>query len=131
MSLTLGLTQIRELTEEEVRKLVDEVLRNPSEYSTEAKLILRLDIKNRRRGCGYVYLFSDSMEIVYGDAEIITILSDYDNCTEHKELLVIPKTVPTVMIKKHFDENPESPNYTDVYIFTVDGWKWVTTRIPK
>jgi len=55
----------RELTEEEIKELVNEILKNPNEYSTEAKLILKLKTDFRRGGCGYVYLYSNDYKVIY------------------------------------------------------------------
>ena len=115
----------KELTPEDIKKLIE----NAKE--TEWKYLLKVKIANRRVGCGYVYLYDEDLKIIYGDAEIITILSDTQDCTDYEEVLVIPKTVPTIVMKIHTDENPECPNYVDIFVFTSEGWKWVTTRIPK
>jgi hypothetical protein len=114
-----------ELTPEKIKKLIENA------RETEWKYMLKLKIMNRRGGCGYVYLYSEELKTVYGDAEFVELVHDEQDCTDYEEVLVIPKTVPTVVMKIHRDENPECPNYVDIFVFTSEGWKWLTTRIPK
>ena len=126
MSLT-----IRELTEEEVKELVNEVLQNPDRYQTEAKLLLKLEIKNRRGGCGYRYLYSTNIEILYGKADEIILSKSEFNCDVAEDIVIIPKTVPTVILERYHDDNPEVNDYVIIHVFTLDGWKSITTKVPK
>jgi ribosomal protein S13 len=69
VSLNIQEVKIRELTEEEIKRLIDEILKNPDKYKTEAKLLLTLRTDFRRGGCGYLYLYSNDFKVLYGEVD--------------------------------------------------------------
>jgi len=108
------------LTESEIKELI----KNAS--PVERRFLLELKLQRRVRGCGYVYLFRDVLEIPYGDAEVLELSKITENCLEEKEILVIPKTVPAIVVVEHHDDDPSVRKTTDVYIFDKEGWKKTT-----
>jgi len=108
------------LTVDEIKELV----KNAS--PTERKYLLELKLQKRTRGCGYVYLFHDTLDVVYGDAEVLELSKSFDNCLDEREVLVIPKTVPVIVVVEHHDEDPSVRESTDIYIFDREGWKKTT-----
>jgi hypothetical protein len=115
-----------ELTIEDIKKLIEQA--SPIEF----KYLLKLRLERRRGGCGYVYLFWTDAEVIYGDADVITLDKYYaDDCTWFEDILIVPKTVPTIVLLKHHDDDPEYSDYNDIYVFDRDGWKSVRVWIPK
>ena len=97
----------------------------------EARYLLVLKEITRRSGCGWVYLYSVKLDVVMGNVETL-VLNEYEhNCDEFREVLVIPKTVPAIVALTYRDQNPEVSDSITFYIFTAEGWKKVTTPIPK
>ena len=97
----------------------------------ETKYLLIVKEITRHKGCGWKYLYSVKLSTVMGNVETI-VLDEYEwNCDEFREVLVIPKTIPAVVTLTYRDDNPEVHNTVTFYIFTADGWKQVTTPIPK
>jgi hypothetical protein len=97
----------------------------------ETKYLLFIREAKRHPGCGWKYLYSEELSIVMGSVETI-VLDEYEhNCDEFREVLVIPKTIPAIVALTYRDENPEIHNTVTFYIFTAEGWKKVTTPIPK
>jgi len=116
---------VKPIDVETLKKLLEEA--TPS----ETKYLLFIKEVERHQGCGWVYLYSEKLDVVMGNVETI-VLDEYEhNCDEFRELLVIPKTVPAVVALIYRDENPETHDMITFYIFTAEGWKKVTTPIPK
>jgi hypothetical protein len=97
----------------------------------ETKYLLIIKEVERHRGCGWVYLYSEKLSIVFGNVETL-VLDEYEyNCDRFREVLVIPKSIPAIVAVTYRDENPEVHDTITFYIFTKDGWKKVKTPIPK
>jgi len=128
MSQTQTQTQTRELTEEEVVEMVKRVL---DEGKEEAKLILTIELHNRVSGCGYIYLYRDDVEILEGDADVITLSKSEFNCDVEERIAIIPRSVPVVVKRTYKDDDPEASNYIQYYVFTPSGWKSVKVILPK
>jgi len=127
MSQEVELKEIpKELDIETIKKLVEKA------SSTESKFILKLRLDRRRGGCGYVYRWWTSLDIVHGDADIVNLSTQFsDECTWVEDVLVIPKAVPTILVRTYRDDDPQVRNYAEIYIFDKDGWKSVRVDIPK
>ena len=121
-------TQTRELTEEETVKLIRKVIEEGKE---EAVYILTLELRNRWSGCGYLYLYRESLEVLEGNADIVTLSRSEFNCSEVEELAIIPKTLPVVIKVMYIDEDPEVSDTVTYYVFTSDGWKSIKVSLPK
>jgi hypothetical protein len=116
----------RKITPEELYQL----LRKASD--TELKYLLILKREERTAGCGYIYTYSEEISVIYGDAELITLaLSRPVDCLWREKILVIPRSVPAVVVKKYRDKNPEVSNRDTFYIFTSEGWKSLEVEVPK
>jgi hypothetical protein len=117
--------QVEPVTEENLVKLVEEVVKNPEKYSTEAKLLLVLKEWKRQ---GSAYIDDLRYEVVYGEVEEVT-LSYFDEGYPHRkgrEVAIIPKTVPTIVRVVYRTNTVDPPIYSEViYVFTKDGWKRV------
>jgi hypothetical protein len=114
--------KVRELSEEELAKLVQEVLQNPQNYPTEAKLLLRLSVWRRQ---GEAYIDDAYYDIVFGDAESI-IVKEWDAgypYAKGKDVVLIPKSVPTIVVyEKVWDFETDRGRSITVYIFTGNNW---------
>jgi hypothetical protein len=120
-------TQIpKSITEQEIKKLVEQA------KETEWRYLLKLSLEGRSDGCGYRYLFGDSIRLLFGNINKVILKEIEDNnCYWKEELLIIPETVPAIVAIHHWDESPDYHDYVDIYIFTDKGWKVVTTYVPK
>jgi len=120
-------------TEEKQMKIkpeqLDMLLKKASD--TEMKYMLVLELEGRSGGCGYVYLYNDEIDVIYGKAELVTLERKNIRCEWQERLLVIPLKVPTIIIRSYRDENPEVSDYDEFYIFTSEGWKSVRVEVPK
>jgi hypothetical protein len=134
MSETLSQIQeieVKELSEEQIKRLVSEILSNPHKYETEAKFLLKLKTDFRKGGCGYVYLYSYSYKVLYGDIDEVILHRDEFDCDVSEEVLVIPKTVPVVLLYTYHDDDPNVRDYCKVLVFTGSEWKSIEFNIPK
>jgi hypothetical protein len=123
--------EVKELSEEQIKKLVSEILSNPHKYPTEAKFVLRLRTDFRRGGCGHLYLYSNDFEVLYGEVDkVITYRREFD-CDVSEDVVIIPKTLPTIILQKHHDDNPEVNDYITLYVFTGSEWKFIEFPVPK
>jgi hypothetical protein len=113
----------RPITPEIISKLIEQA------KEIEWKYLLKLRVERRFSGCGYRYLFDEKLKVIYGDAKILVLNEYEENCTETKEVLVIPMSVPTVVVFQHFDDDPTVGDYMDIYIFTDTGWKVVRSAM--
>jgi len=123
--------KVENLSEEEIRRLVNDILENPEKYKTEAKFILKLDISFRKGGCGYVYLYDNDYIILRGVIDEVILYRSEFNCDVSEEVVVIPKTVPVIIMQRHHDDNPEVVDWVTVYVFTGKEWKSITFEVPK
>jgi hypothetical protein len=122
-------TQI--LTEEEIKRLIDEILKNPEKYPIEAKMLLKLNVSFRKGGCGWVYRYSNDYQVLYGDVDEVEILNSEYNCDVMREIVIIPKSVPVVILQKHHDDNPEVNDYITLHVFTGFEWRVLEFIVPK
>ena len=119
-------TEVSELTPEEIRKLIEKA--SPTEW----KYILKLTLEKRKGGCGYVYRWWSDINVLCGDADIVKLSrNDFDECTWEEEILIVPRTTPTIVLKTFRSDEPRDQNYINVFIFDRDGWKSVRAEIPK
>ena len=120
-------------TEEKQMKIkpeqLDMLLKKASD--TEMKYMLVLELEGRSGGCGYVYLYNDEIDVIYGKVELVTLESSTYDCEWKERLLVIPFEVPTVVVRRYRDDNPEISDFDEFYIFTAEGWKSVRVEVPK
>jgi hypothetical protein len=117
--------EIKQVDVETIKKLLKEAT------PAETKYLLVVKEAERHKGCGWVYIYNNKLSVVLGNVETI-VLDEYEhNCDEFREVLVIPKTVPAIVALTYRDENPEVHDTITFYIFTAEGWKKVTTPIPK
>jgi hypothetical protein len=123
--------EVKELTETEIRKIVEDILNNPQKYEYEAKFILRLRTDFRRGGCGWVYLYEYSYKVLYGNVDEVLIYRSEFNCDVNEYRILIPKTVPTVVLYKYHDDDPDVRDHVVIYVFTGSEWKSVEFNIPK
>ena len=125
MSQTL---EEREVTNDDVVELVEKALKEGRE---EAIYILTLTLSRRREGCGYMYLHEESLEIIEGNVDVVTLSRSEFNCDVEERVAIIPRFVPTVVKKTYKDEDPEVDNYVCYYVFDGKGWKSIKVSLPK
>lgn len=121
--------EIKELDEETLANLINDILNNKEKYQTEAKYLLTLQFE-RRRGCGYVFDFDFDISVAIGEADIVTLQrNERTDCSEEEELVVIPKTVPVVLVTTEWDESPHGRNILTIYAFDGNEWKSMALRL--
>jgi len=118
--------EIERITPEEIKKLIEKA------SDTEMRYLLILQLQTRSGGCGHLYTYNETIELIYGKAEFVTLESSQpEECLWREKILVIPYTVPVIVRKGHRDKNPEVSNFDEFFIFTGSGWKEVRVELPK
>jgi hypothetical protein len=118
--------EVKELTPEEIRKLIEKATH------IENKYLLKLILERRKSGCGYVYRWWSDINVLCGDVDIVKLSrNDFDECTWEEEILIVPRSTPTIVIKAYRSDEPRDQNYIDVFIFDRDGWRSVRAEVPK
>jgi len=121
--------EVKEIDEETLANLIKEILESPEKYQSEAKYLLTLHFE-RRRGCGYVYDYDYDIATVFGEADIVTLQrNERTDCSEEEKLVVIPKTVPVVLVTTEWDESPHGRNILTIYAFDGNEWKSMALRL--
>jgi len=112
------------ITQETIERLLEKA--KPEEW----KYVLKLKLLRRIPGCGWKYLYGWDLEPMYGEVDIVTLkrIEHYD-CTVETELLVIPRTVPTVVKLLEWDDDPQVADKIIFYIMTHEGWRSVETEV--
>jgi len=106
------------LKPEDIEKLLEKA------KDTEWKYLLKLREWARQ---GPAYTNYAEFSILYGEAETVKI-REWDSGYPYErgwEYIIIPKTVPTVVLWEH--ETDEAVRKV-VYVFTKDGWKEVEVQ---
>jgi uncharacterized protein (DUF934 family) len=105
--------------EEVVKKLIDEVLKDPSKYPDEAKMILVLE-QWYERGTGYV----DEQEYKVIQGEVSEIVLEMDD--ERKKVALVPLSIPVVVDLHRYRNDEDGERFEErLAIFTTEGWKSV------
>jgi len=118
-------TEIEEVDEEVLKRLIKDVLADPQKYPSEAKLILVLETWHRQ---GEAFVDSQSYEIIEGKCEEV-VLEQWDEGYPYRsgcKVALIPLTVPTIVDFYSYTDTTDPPRRKRVlYIFTAQGWKSV------
>jgi len=118
---------LEEIKNEDVKKLIRDVLENPEKFEIENKYLLPLTLLTRNSGD---FPHWKRMRIVQGEPEIITmdIYDEYD--TEYKEVLVIPKQIGTIIRVSEYESlsEEETREVEEYYIFTRNGWAVIRAK---
>jgi hypothetical protein len=128
---TENIEKVEEIEEETLKRLIEEVLKNPEKYQEEAKYLLKLKLERRTQGCGYVYLYGYDFKVL-GNADIVTVNYEesYD-CGVREEFVVIPKTVPTILLLFQYDDEPTRKNTLTIFVFDGSSWRSMVISVPK
>ena len=118
-------------TEEKITpEQIDVLIQKASD--TELKYLLLITREERVGGCGYLYLYSTEVDVVYGDTELVTLeRKNISECEWREKILAIPKTIPTIVRVSYRDDNPEISDFDEFFIFTSEGWKSLRVEVPK
>jgi len=106
--------------------LIREIMQDPSKYEEEAKLLLKIKTWHRQGGS---FIDNAGYKVLWGEVEEVTI-SEWDEgypnrCGE--DIILIPKTVPTIVLYLQIEDYGERIEKTIVYVFT--GKNWVSVQI--
>jgi hypothetical protein len=119
------MSQVEEIDEEVERRLIEEVLKNPSKYPDEAKLVLTLETWHRQ---GEAFCDTQSYEVVQGEVREV-VLEEFDEGYPYRrgaKVALIPLTVPTIIDFYSYTDTTDPPREERIlYIFTAQGWKSV------
>jgi hypothetical protein len=117
--------QTKELSEEEMTKLVNEIVINPEKYPMEAKLILVLDTWNRQ---GPAYTDFAKYEVLDGEVEEVELSHKCESYPYpcYSKVAIIPKSVPVVIKWYSYTDTTDPPiEQLRMYVFTGKEWKRV------
>lgn len=64
---------------------------------------------------------SETVEVVYGDAKILYLKTNRDSDMYEAELLIIPLSLPTIVLRKYIDR-ADGIETLRLYVFTSMGW---------
>jgi len=109
--------------------LETKTLEVPEVTNLEEEKVLILELCSRVHGCGYRYRYKEYLEIVEGDADVITIETSEHDCTITERISIIPKSVPVVVKVVHEDKNPEVGDYIQYYIYNGKAWRSVEVEL--
>jgi hypothetical protein len=115
----------RELTEEELKNIIKDILANPSRYPEESRLLLRI-VEDVRPGGGFTRY--RSYKLIYGKVEDV-VLSEYEDYPYSHEVehVLIPKTKYVVILERYYDETA-NPTIERAYLHVFSsktGWRVV------
>jgi hypothetical protein len=114
------------LTPEKIKELVEKAT------PTEWKYLLKLKLERRISGCGWVYKYGWDIKILHGEVEMVTLNKrEHHDCTIETEMLLVPKTIPAVVLLSEWNDDPQVKDTVTTYVFTSDGWKSIETEVPK
>lgn len=119
------LNEIAQLSEEEVKKLVMEVLKNPEKYKEESKYLLKI-VEDERPGNAFVRY--RRYKLLYGDVEKIELEHIYDYpYTDAVTQILIPRTKIVIVLEEIYDETVEPPiERAYLHVFSPKtGWRVV------
>ena len=108
------------LTEEEVKKLVQRAI---SEGSEESTYLLRIEEWNRP---GDSFTDYGEFKVIYGNAETVLVDKEYDYPTTNKNTyIVIPKTKVVIIFFEEGDNyEGKTTTHARLYVFNYrDGWR--------
>jgi len=109
-------------TEEQIARLVNEILQEPSKYKEEARLLLKLSVWYRQGGA---YIDEARYEVVYGEADEV-VLREWDEgypYSRGKDIVLIPRTKLVVVVyTKVCDYDARWNTIRVVYVFTGSSW---------
>lgn len=116
----------RELTEDDIKKILKELKERPYMFEREAKYILFINCNNRP---SQSYIEMEEFNIVYGNADVVELEHVYHYPTTNmRKYAVIPKTVPTIALFRHYDDLHGDPNkYCLICVF--NGKEWVSVKV--
>jgi hypothetical protein len=110
-----------ELTEEDIKKNLKEIIENPEKYKTEYKYILEIEEFERDSGEFPHYRKS---EIIKGSAEVIEIDRYTSFDMRYRTYILITKEIGTIVRIYEFQRlsDFETEEKEEYYIFTRNGW---------
>jgi len=112
-----------EIDEETLERLVKEIIENPSQYPTEAKLILTVEEWERQ---GPSFDDYQRLNVIQGEVREIT-LEAWDEGYPYRrgyKVALIPLAIPTIIeVERYSDTTEPVQSMKFVYIFTKEGWK--------
>ena len=118
--------ELKELKGEDIKKLLEEVIRNPEKFKVESKYLLEITLLTRHSG---VFPHWREMKVIQGHPEIIKLdnYTEYD--IEYDIMLIIPRKIGTIVKVFEYERlSEEEVQETEEYhIFTVNGW--VSVRV--
>ena len=113
--------EIKQLSDNDIKQLINEIINNPQNYPQEAKFILQLS-EWRRPGPS----FNDygKIQVLLGEAEFIELYRIYNYpTTDITKYAILPKTLPVVLLFEYGDDYEGSMvRHAELYAFTTDGW---------
>ena len=125
MSQTL---EERELTGEEEEGIIEFEV---EEVEKEKDKVLIVELVDRKISCEYAtFIVKSKLQIIDGKAEVKTLrIWNYGECDKREEVVIIPKTVPTVVKVTYIDGAIDRPNVVCYHIFTGESWERIEMEV--
>ncbi len=112
-----------EMTEEEIKAIVMDIIKNPEKYPEERRFLLTISEDTRPGGAFVRY---NRFKILYGDAEAIEMNHIYDYpYTDETQYILIPRTKVVIVLEESYDETKEpieEHKVLHIYVFP-KGWQ--------
>lgn len=109
--------------EEIVKKLVNDILRNPEKYATEGKFILTLETWHRQ---GSSYIDYNDYRVLAGEVKeiILDVVDEGYPYRIRRKVAIIPLSLPTVLEEERYSETTDPiQSQKFIHVFTSEGWK--------
>ena len=119
--------KLEKIKEENIKKLVKEVIENPEEYRAESKYLLVVTTLTRNRGD---FPHWRKMQVIQGNPEVIKLdnYTEYDD--EYDVMLIIPRRLGTIIRVFEYERisEEETQEVEEYYIFTRNGWVMIRAK---
>jgi len=117
--------KVKELDEETLRNLIQQILSEPEKFPTEAKLILVIETWHRQ---GPSFDDYQRYSLVMGEISEV-VLREWDEGYPYRagrEVAIVPLSLPVIIEVESYNETVSPVRSSRVvYVFTTDGWKVV------
>jgi hypothetical protein len=119
--------EIKKINNEDIKKLIDDVIKNPEKYDKESKYLLEVETFTIDSG---EFPHYKEFEVIKGNPEIIELDKYVSFDMRYETFLIIPRETGTIVKTYEYQrlsdfETEEIENY---YIFTRNGWVSIQVR---
>jgi hypothetical protein len=112
---------------EDIKKLIEGVIKNPEKYEEENKFLLIVETFTRDSG---EFPHYKTLKVIKGEPELIRLDRYVSFDMEYETFLIIPKEIGTVIQVKEYQRlsDFETEETEEYHIFTRSGWVLVRAK---